>query len=650
MLSLFRRLIYSKVGVIVTLVILVLIALAFAAGDISGMRPAGGSLLGGEIASVGDEKLTEAELTQRAQLAVANARERNPQADMSGFIASGGLEQALDQSINGLALTHFGEEMGMHVSKRAIDGQIASYSAFRGLDGKFDQERFRQTLAQQRISEGDLRDDIRRQLLAQWLVGPTIGASQFPRKLALPYASLLLEQRTSDVGVIPIVAFEPAKDPGEAALTKFYNAHRADYIVPERRVVRYALVSPQRFDGKLDATDAEIAQAYRQDAKRFAPRQTRDIRQLIVRDEAQARKIAAQVKGGTSIEAAASAAGLEATLVEDIDQNSYANQTSSAIAETTFAADRGALIGPDQVPLGWLIARVEDIATIPGRTLEQARSELKQEVETRKRQEAMADLQTRIDDGIAQGATFDEVIADTKLAAQRTPAVNAAGLDPLKPQEGEADPRIAAIAKAGFAAEPEDEPQIIALPGDDAGFALVKLDRVLTPAPRPLKEIRDTVLRDYRVNDALERARTAAEAITKKVKGGKSLAAAMAESKLRLPRVEEVKMTRAQMAQGGSEVPPPLRLMFSMVKGSAKMVAAPSDAGWVVVHLKDTKEGDASTNKEALDATQEGLGANTGRELVSQYTAAIRNRIGVRVNDGALANLRKQLGGESTDQ
>jgi peptidyl-prolyl cis-trans isomerase D len=53
MLSFFRRIINSKAGVVVTFIVLGVIALAFAAGDITGLAGNGPSLSGGSVATVG---------------------------------------------------------------------------------------------------------------------------------------------------------------------------------------------------------------------------------------------------------------------------------------------------------------------------------------------------------------------------------------------------------------------------------------------------------------------------------------------------------------------------------------------------------------------------------------------------------------------
>ena len=62
MLSFFRRIINSKAGIVVTFIVLGVIALAFAAGDITGLAGNGTSLSGNSVATVGGQKVTATEL------------------------------------------------------------------------------------------------------------------------------------------------------------------------------------------------------------------------------------------------------------------------------------------------------------------------------------------------------------------------------------------------------------------------------------------------------------------------------------------------------------------------------------------------------------------------------------------------------------
>ena len=138
MLGFFRRLINSKVGLVITFAFLGIIALAFAAADV------GSSQLGGGpgysvVAKVGDGRITTNELRDRVQGELASIRQQNPQVDMARFVADGGVEVVLERMITGLSLQEFGRDQGMRVSPALVGSQLQAIPALRGPDGKFDQ-------------------------------------------------------------------------------------------------------------------------------------------------------------------------------------------------------------------------------------------------------------------------------------------------------------------------------------------------------------------------------------------------------------------------------------------------------------------------------------------------------------------------------
>src|SRR3546814_3375159 len=85
-----------------------------------------------------------------------------------------------------------------------------------------------------------------REIFARQLIVPTVGASQIPMQVALPYAALLLEKRQGHVGFVPATAVAAGKAPTDAEIATFYSHETARYTVPERRVIRYAVVMPDR--------------------------------------------------------------------------------------------------------------------------------------------------------------------------------------------------------------------------------------------------------------------------------------------------------------------------------------------------------------------------------------------------------------------
>lgn len=645
MLTFLRRLLFSTAGKIIALLLLIVIALAFALGDITNLG--GGGPSGGALVQVGDKKVSEAELRQRLKTALDRVRQQNPTLDMTQFVNSGGFDQVLEQIVNGLALEEYARRNGMNVSKAAVDGEIASIPAFQGLDGKFSQATFNQILAREGLTADQLRADIARETLAQWLVGPTIGATQVPAQFATPYASLLLERRKGSVGYIPISAIAPGAAPSEAELTAFYRRNGARYTLPERRIIRYAIVRPDQFAQAAKATDAEIAEQYRKDAPKYAASTRRQLSQVIVADQNAANALAAKVKGGTGLAAAATAAGLRASTVDNAEKAAFARDTSQAIADAAFAGAQGAVVGPLRSPLGWHIVKVEKIEQIAGRSLDQARSEIAAEITKRKEAQALSDLRNRIDTGLADNATFDEAVAEAKLKAETTAPLFVDGR-PTQDPAAQPDPLLAQIAQGGFAMEQDQEPQIIPI-GQDGSFALIKTERVLQAAPRPLAEIRQTVATDFIADRQLQGARKAAAAVLADINKGTPIADALKKTGLSLPPLQPLDASRGQIAQMGAQLPPPVRLMFSMAARTGKLTESPEGKGYWVVWLNEIQPGDAKGNQPLITQTRAQLGQSLGAEYVEQFAAAVRKTVGVKRDEAAIARLKASLSGQGGD-
>ncbi|MEG3165632.1 SurA N-terminal domain-containing protein [Sphingomonas sp. PB2P19] len=649
MLAFFRRLTKSRGGIIITFLVLGIIAIAFAAGDVTGIGSTGGSIAANDVAKVGKAEVTENEVKSRVQTELEGYRQQQPTLDMATYVSQGGFEGTMERIISSLALEQFAKNQGMVISKRAVDGQIASIPALQGPTGKFDENLYRRVLSERKLTDAQIRGDIIRDTLTQQLILPTNGATQMPAQLALPYASLLLEKRAGSIGFIPTAAVPAGAAPSDADLATFYNRNVARYTVPERRVVRYAVITPDMVKARAVPTDAEIAQRYQQDRAKYAATEKRTITQVVVSDQAGANAIAAKAKAGTSLTDAARAAGLEASVQTGVDKTAYANATSSALADTLFAAAKGAVVGPVRGPLGWTVAKVDSIDQVAARTLDQVRAEITTALAAQKSAAALSDVHDKIDDALAKNATFDEIVTDQKLQAQTTAALTASGANPDAPAS-QPNPALAPLVNAAFQASEGDAPQMVQT-GKDGSFAVVGLARVVAAAPRPLAQVRDAVLSDVNADRSRLAARRVAGEVLARINKGMPLAQSLGATGLKLPAPQSLSPTRAQISNNPQGAPPALALMFAMAPNTAKTLAAPDNSGWFVVKLDKIERGDASRTPAAINAARAGIGRGLGREYSEQFARAVRADVGVKTDAAAIARVKAELvsGGSSNN-
>ena len=640
MISSIRSLINSKFGAVFALLFIGTIAIAFALGDVSGSGNFGG-LSGGNVAKVGDRNITLGELNDALDNRLKAERQDNPTLDMVGFVNGGGLDSTLEQLINRYALTVFGEEYGVAVSKRLVDSEIRKLPGAMGLDGKFSADAFRAFARQIGVSEKAIRDDLTQNLFAQQMLPTATNGPPVTDGFVLPYASLLLERRSGQIAAIPATAFLPLKPPSEAILAKFYSDNAAKFTIPEKRSISYAIFGSDIIAQRAKPTEADIAAYFKANATKFAASQTRNISQVIVPTEAAAKSLVAQVEAGKSLAAVANEIGLAVTSTANVTKTSLTNTASQAVADAVFSAAVGSVAKPARSRLGWAIVRVDAVNNVAAKTLASARPEIEKELLITRSEEMLTEMTSEIEDAFADGATITDVAKQNGLTVNTSPKLLATGQDINNPAY-KPIPEMQVILPAAFEMETGGEGQLVELvPGQK--FALVAVADFDEAAPPPLNGVRALVQQEWARSEGAKGARKAADAVRRAVDGGQPLQVALAAAKIQGAQIEQLSGTRADISREGQQVPPPLSLMFAMKKGTAKIIQAGGDRGWFVVYLTDVLKGDASGNTDMLRARKQELSAILQQEYVAQMVVSAAKDVGVEKNEDGIEELRTRL-------
>ena len=638
MISLIRSFFQSKIGVGLTLAFLALVALAFAASDITGSS-FGGIAGGDRAASVGGETIGTGELSQAVSNAFEGARQQDPGLTMQRFVASGAIREVLDSMIDRSAIYAFGQDVGIRASDALIGSELAKIPAFLGPDGRFNEGLYRQVLAQQRLSDAQVRDDIAQGLVAKEVLVPVAFGAVAPRELAHRYAELSRERRKGAIGFVPAEAFAPRTAPSEAALAQYYRANAARYTIPERRTIRYATFGDDAIRDVRGPTDAEVQQAYAANRAKYAPSQTRTITRVIVPTEAAAKALAAEVEGGKPLEAAARAKGLLPSQAS-VTQAALASQASTAVARNVFAAARGSLAAPARGPLGWYVVRVDAVTQNKGRTLAEARPELVEQLTAKLRRDALTELTARIEEELDRGGKLGDVARELGLPPQTTPPITSDGRVYGKPGET-VPPELARLVQTVFLMESEGQAQLAeVVPGKR--FVVFEAGSIAPSAPPPLAQIRERVAADWARAQGAAAARAAADKALAALAKGAAMPDALRAAGVTGGQIDVIDATRQEVAASG-RVPKPLALLFSMAERTAKKLEASADRGWFVVRLDDIVPGQLAVGDPLVAAIGREVGQVAGREYADQFRRALRREVGVERNPAAERTVRQRL-------
>lgn len=640
MISSIRSLINSKFGAVIALLFVGMIAIAFALGDVTGSGSFGG-LSGGNVARVGDRNITLGELNDALDNRLRAERQNNPTLDMANFVEGGGLDSTLEQLINRYALAEFGTRYGVAVSDRLIGSEIRKLPGAMGLDGKFSAEAFRAFAQQIGVSEQAIRDDITQNLFAQQIIPAAASGPAAPDSMVLPYASLVLEQRSGQVASIPSTAFFPPNPPSETVLAKYYNDNAAKFTIPEKRAISYAIFDKSIITARANPSEADIAAYYKANAAKYAASQTRNISQVIVPTEAAAKSVVAQVTAGKSLAEVANGLGLAVTTMNNVAKANLAGTASPAIADAVFAAAKGTVAKPARGKLGWAVVRVDAINQVAAKSLAAARAEIETELTKTRGEEMLTEMTAEIEDSFADGSTITDMAKQNGLKVETSPKLLANGQNTANPGY-KPIPEMQVILPAAFQLDTNGEAQLVELvPGEK--FAMIAVADFDEAAPPPLADVRPIVQQQWALAEGAKAARAAAERIRKAVDGGQPLQTALSAANIQGAQIESIKGTRADLSRQGQQIAPPVAMMFAMKKGTAKTLQGGGNRGWYIVYLTDVVKGDARGNTEMLLARKQEISGLLQTEYGAQLIAAAAKDVGVTKNDDGIAELRARL-------
>ena len=645
MLHFFRSFFSSKVGIAVTLAFVALIALSFAGSGISGGGGFGAFSSGNKVATVGSEGITAPELDSEVRRYLEQQRQQNPQLTIKDLLAEDGLNRVLSFLINSKATVLWGQDHGLYIGDRLIDHETAKDSRMQGPDGKVDPDLYKQALAQQGLTDAQYRAEQVQRLMARQLLGSTTIGLKVPVKMTRRYVGVVAEHRKGYIITLPPAAFAPTAAPSDAEITAWYNGHKGQYILPERRTVRYAAYTDAAVKDVAAPTDAEVAARYIANKAKYAPTDKRKLSQMVLPTQAAAAQVLAATSGGATLEAAAKAKGLAVAPLGSLTKDAYALQGGAEAAAAVFAAPNGKIVGPFKSPLGWVVVRVDARETTAGKSAEQARPELVKELTEEKRRTAITEFSARIEDELGNGASLTDVAKELGLEVLETPALTGNGA--VYGAAGQtAPPLLARVVPSVFQMDGPGSPQLAEVdPGKS--FVIFDIGKLTPAAPPPLAEIRAQVSEDARIDKGEKAAKAAAEKVKADIERGVPAEVAVASLGVALPPLDRVDMDRQQVRAKGQAATRPLLLLFSMAKGKVILMQGPRNHGWYVVTVTEVTPGKVSDQGEAIDGVGKSLVDAQREEYGEQLSNAFRSEVGSTRNDGNVSKLQGQLSGKN---
>ena len=614
-------------------------------GSLSG----NGAPTGTEVAKVGHVAITTDQANNQFNQDFQQLRQNLENATIPEYLNQGGFEGSVERLVALEALRQYAQARGIVATRKMIDASISTSPEFQfaRIGGTFDNNVFQRALQQAGVSVDQVREEYGRRLLQQQLLLPIVSGYGVPQGVAQMYAMVPAEQRSGMIGVVPTGAIERSLNPSEAEIAAYYQRYRDYFSIPERRAIKYALIGAGQVT-IAPPTDAEIQAVYA-NTPRYQAGQIRTLESvnfgLAGSAQADATAFVQRVRGGAAFQQAAQAAGRGEAYARRANQTQrdFANLVTPQIAEQAFSAQQGAIIGPVRSQLGWLVVRVETAAG--GQPLERVRADIVRELERRKRSAAIAALATQLEQQIEEGKSFEDIANGAHLTIVTSPPLTAQGRLSNGQTWAQLSPELRTLLPAAFEMEADDSTPQVASLEENTRYALIGIERSEAAAPPPLPEIRDMVRSQLVRRTALVQARRIADAIAARINGGATPAAAFAQAGLPLPPPQPISTRRGNVMT--QQAPESLRLFFRLRPGTAGVIAAPSNGGWMVVAPQQSLRATTASAQEGASARSQ-LGQVAQEEAQWSLLKAMEQSIGVQRNNDVIQAERRRIAATMT--
>jgi peptidyl-prolyl cis-trans isomerase D len=289
----------------------------------------------------------------------------------------------LDSLISQRLLTNEVANERIAFSKDAVVARILASPEFQ-VNGTFSAERYAGYLRAAGISDDGNVARLRLEIPASQLAGAIAGSAFEPRTTARRLAAIEAEKRDVAEAFISADGFLARVKPDEAAVKAFYEAHLADYKVPERVRAEFAVLSADALAQAEGASEAEIKAAYDARAATLGEPEQRRASHVLLPTREEAEKVLAEARRSPqafaelakkhSQDSGSAASG------GDLGMNARGALASKELEEVIFRlkpSEIGEIVKSD---FGFHVVRLSAIQPGKTRSLEDVRKELAAEI------------------------------------------------------------------------------------------------------------------------------------------------------------------------------------------------------------------------------------------------------------------------------
>ena len=587
------------------------------------------------IASVGDRKIERQEFQVRYVQATRDfSRQLGTTLSAADAANLGITQQVLINMMGSAALYEAADDLGLGFSDDAIAQSILADPSFAGVNGQFDEPTFRAVLSQNGLNEKLFVEDQRRFHITNQLTDASIDRGLVPKLLIENLYKHFLERRIANYMILTLEQTDETGEPTDEELETFFNETKLRFAQPETRSGHALVVSPARFAELITIDRASLEEEYELSMSDFTVEETRKIDQLVLSDDTEAEEARKLIGEGVPFVEIVDAVG-QTLDNSDLGEVKRSDMISADLAEIAFAMEKDEVSDVIEGPLGYVVLRVRDVKPGSVQPFEAVEQQLRQRVIYDRALEDILAFTEPVEDELAGGETLENIGQRFDLDVIKIENITNNGKS-LDGTQQVIMARYDQLATLMFdSAIGEDIPM---QEMEDGTFIWLRLNEITPTVVPPLKEVRDAVTAEWKVDERSKLLQAMAEHMVKVGNETGSFKAA-AEGFKRKPLVSEP-MTRQISNDTFSEEA--VTRLFNVGKDEFAWARVGFGGEIIVMQVADIIEAEAG-DSAARDIIFEGEQRKYHADLTNQFVRSLQDNYGTSINETNLNLATREL-------
>lgn len=544
-------------------------------------------------------------------------------------------QQILQQMVDERAALAEAERLGLSVSDEEVAQRIFAVPAFLENGVFIGTERYQQLLASQPVplSVTEFEESVRRSLMADKLrASVTDWMSISDKEVEQEY------RRRNDKVKLAVVAFNadsyrPDVTASDADVASHFEAHQADFKIPEKRKVKYLLIDIEAIRAKVTITPADVERLYNENIQQYStPEQIRASHILFKtegKDDAavktKAEDVLKQAKAGADFAELAkkfSEDESNASNGGDLDYFGRGRMVPQ-FDDAAFALPAGQISELVKTEFGYHIIKVVEKKPGITRPIDEVRPQLTEQLQYQRAQAQATELAQNLERQIKKPADLDTAAKTNGLTVQETGLF--ASNEPIM--------GIGAAPEMTARAFSLNDGEVSGAVRTGSGYVFETVTQKQDPYVPKLEEVKERVRDEVLKQRALEMAKQKAAEAATKLKGAPDFDKAAKAAQLEAKTTEL--LTRDSPIPDLGAAPDVIEAAFALPQGAVSdpISTANGTAIFKVVEKQQASTADLAASKESF--REELLGERRNR-FFSAYMTKAKQKMKIEVNRDAV--------------